>query len=81
MSRSARASHIGCILLVLSSVLAAQNRNGKENTLPVDEPRAESIDLDRYQQNRDEGFRHPHIMEYASALSDGIGPASPAHST
>ena len=27
-----------------------------------------------YQQIRDEGFRHPHIMEYASALFDGIGP-------
>jgi carboxypeptidase Q len=74
MSCSARRSLIGCVLLLISSVLAAQNRNAKENAAPGDGPRAESIDLNMYQQIRDEGFRHPHIMEYASGLFDGIGP-------
>ncbi|HKI26304.1 MAG TPA: M28 family peptidase [Candidatus Sulfotelmatobacter sp.] len=35
---------------------------------------AEAIDLNMYQQIRDEGFHHSHIMEYASGLFDGIGP-------
>jgi hypothetical protein len=74
MSRSARLSTIGCVLFVLSSVLPAQNRNAKENAPTVDEPRTEAFDLNMYQQIRGEGFQHPHIMEYASALFDGIGP-------
>jgi hypothetical protein len=35
---------------------------------------AEALDLNMYQQIRDEGFHHSHVMEYASALFDGIGP-------
>ena len=34
----------------------------------------EAIDLNMYQQIRDEGFHRSHIMEYASGLFDGIGP-------
>ena len=34
----------------------------------------EPVDLSMYQQIRDEGFHHSHIMEYASGLFDGIGP-------
>src|SRR5579862_8358673 len=38
------------------------------------EKAAEALDLNMYQQIRDEGFHHSHIMEYASGLFDGIGP-------
>jgi carboxypeptidase Q len=78
MPRSARLSVVACVLLFVSSLSGAQNKNKDKSTnanpLPADHPAAESIDLNMYQQIRDEGFRHPHIMEYASALFDGIGP-------
>jgi hypothetical protein len=38
------------------------------------QPDRETLDLDMYQRIRDEGLYHSHIMEYASALTDGIGP-------
>jgi len=38
------------------------------------QPQDEVIDYNAYQQIREEGLRHSHIMEYASALMDGIGP-------
>src|SRR5579862_253586 len=46
---------------------------------PVDpyaevQPATESLDLAMYQQIRDEGLNHSHVMEFASALMDGIGP-------
>ena len=76
MARSARLSVVVCVLLFVSSLWGVQNKNknANENSLPADQPASESIDLNMYQQIRDEGFHHPHIMEYASALFDGIGP-------
>jgi carboxypeptidase Q len=38
------------------------------------QPAAENLDLNMYQQIRDEGLNHSHVMEFASALMDGIGP-------
>jgi carboxypeptidase Q len=38
------------------------------------QPATESLDLNMYQRIRDEGLNHSHIMEFASALMDGIGP-------
>ena len=38
------------------------------------QPAKETIDYTMYQRIRDEGLRHSHVMEYASALMDGIGP-------
>ena len=38
------------------------------------QPATESLDLTLYQRIRDEGLSHSHIMEYASALMDEIGP-------
>ena len=35
---------------------------------------AEPLDLDMYSRIRDEGFNHSHVMDYASALFDDIGP-------
>ncbi len=38
------------------------------------QPATEALDLGMYSRVRDEGLNHSHIMEYASALFDGIGP-------
>jgi hypothetical protein len=38
------------------------------------QPATESLDLDMYQRIRDEGLNHSHVMEFATALMDGIGP-------
>jgi carboxypeptidase Q len=38
------------------------------------QPEHETLDLAMYQRIREEGLYHSHIMEYASALTDGIGP-------
>jgi carboxypeptidase Q len=38
------------------------------------QPANESIDIGMYQRIRDEGLNHSHVMEFASALMDGIGP-------
>src|SRR5271155_2313448 len=38
------------------------------------QPATENLDLTMYQRIREEGLMHSHIMEYASALSDDIGP-------
>jgi len=38
------------------------------------QPAAESLDLNMYQRIREEGLNHSHVMEFASAMMDGIGP-------
>ena len=38
------------------------------------QPQRENLDLNMYQLIRQEGLAHSHVMEYASALADGIGP-------
>ena len=38
------------------------------------QPAVEKIDLDAYQRIRDEGLNHSHVMDFAYALMDGIGP-------
>jgi len=38
------------------------------------QPATEKLDLDMYQRIRDEGLNRSHVMEFASALMDGIGP-------
>ena len=38
------------------------------------QPATETLDLAMYQRIRDEGLNHSHVMEFASALMDGIGP-------
>ena len=38
------------------------------------QPAKEEIDYTMYQRIRDEGITHSHVMDYASALADGIGP-------
>jgi len=38
------------------------------------QPATESLDLGMYQRIRDEGLNRSHVMEFATALMDGIGP-------
>ncbi len=38
------------------------------------QPAVEKLDLTMYQRVREEEFQHSHIMQYASALTDDIGP-------
>ena len=38
------------------------------------QPAKENVDLTMYARIRDEGFRHSHVMEFADALTNGIGP-------
>jgi len=38
------------------------------------QPATEILDLTAYQRIRDEGFNHSHVMDFAYALMDGIGP-------
>ena len=74
-------------VLVLSGLpLAAQNARPKPThidrsaqpatvaTSQAEQPATEKIDLGMYQRIMDEGFNHSHIMDYASALADDIGP-------
>jgi len=49
----------------------------KETARPsyeMPQPEKESLDLNMYQRIRSEALNHSHVMEYASALMDGIGP-------
>jgi len=38
------------------------------------QPATETLDMAMYQRIRDEGLNHSHVMEFATALMDGIGP-------
>ncbi len=67
-------------LLAVAAVLyAAEKPKTAPPPAPVDpytevQPAIESLDMSMYQQIRDEGLNHSHVMEFASALMDGIGP-------
>ena len=38
------------------------------------QPVVENLDLTMYSKIRDEGFKHSHVMQFAGALTEGIGP-------
>jgi len=72
-----------CLLAGLSlSAFAGQKKvkkapEPKEPSKPsyeLPQPATETLDYSAYGQIRHEAFAHSHIMEYASALMDGIGP-------
>ncbi len=76
------------LLLAATLPLYAADRKHKPESAPAAEaapnpdqgpwddsqPPVEKLDLTMYQRIREEGFQHSHIMEYASALTDDIGP-------
>src|SRR5208337_1132235 len=72
-----------CALLIsfaLSLSAAAADRSktkssaANQPSYELPQPQRETLDLNMYQLIRQEGLSHSHVMEYASALDDGIGP-------
>jgi carboxypeptidase Q len=67
-----------CFALPLSAADKAKtSTNTSDANKPsyeLPQPAKESIDYGMYNQIRIEGLIHSHVMEYASALTDGIGP-------
>ncbi len=75
------------LLLAATIVFAAENNaagNNKDKKVSssdsakpsyeLPQPARETIDYTAYGRIREEGLRHSHVMDYASALMDGIGP-------
>jgi hypothetical protein len=67
-----------CFILPLSAADKNKtNTNSSDANKPsyeLSQPAKENLDYNMYQQIRIEGLTHSHVMEYASALMDGIGP-------
>jgi hypothetical protein len=66
-------------ILAAAMPLFAADKPKPLPSIPVDpyaevQPATESLDMTMYQRIRDEGLNHSHVMEFASALMDGIGP-------
>ena len=66
-----------CLALPLSLSAADKNKPAADSDKPsyeLPQPAKENLDYTMYQRIREEGLAHSHVMEYASALMDGIGP-------
>jgi carboxypeptidase Q len=66
-------------LLCAAAVLYAADKQKPQTPAAVDpyaevQPPTETLDLAMYQRIRDEGLNRSHVMEFATALMDGIGP-------
>ncbi|MGA3055051.1 MAG: M20/M25/M40 family metallo-hydrolase [Candidatus Korobacteraceae bacterium] len=63
--------------LTLSVAAANKSKTAADANQPSydqPQPQRETLDYGMYQRIRDEGLGHSHVMEYASALDDDIGP-------
>ena len=71
-------ARISTISFFLALLLSAAGRSSFSEALRASYqepyPPAENIDYEMYQRIRAEGLGHSRVMEYASALMDGIGP-------
>ena len=82
MQRKSRWSLVVLLSLALPfpSLAADKNKEKSASTAASTpsyeqpQPAREDLDYAMYDRIRDEGLHHSHIMEYASALMDGIGP-------
>ena len=79
MHISVRRLSPAAFLAVAVALHAADKPKQAAAPAPVDpynevQPATESLDMTMYQRIRDEGLNHSHVMEFASALMDGIGP-------
>ncbi|HTD95593.1 MAG TPA: M20/M25/M40 family metallo-hydrolase [Edaphobacter sp.] len=71
-----------CTAAIASFAVPSHAADKKKETAAVVEtpsyygpqPATENIDLTMYSRIREEGFKHSHVMEFAGALNDGIGP-------
>ena len=66
-------------LLCAAPATAATDKSKVQTPAAVDpyaeiQPTTETLDLNMYQRIRDEGLNRSHVMEFATALMDGIGP-------
>jgi len=66
-------------LLCIALALHAADKPKTQPPTVVDpyaevQPATESLDMNMYQRIRDEGLNRSHVMEFATALMDGIGP-------
>jgi carboxypeptidase Q len=83
-SMTSQKLRVACLLLIAGlslSVYAAQKEKkepaAKEPAKPsyeLPQPEKEALDYAMYERIRAEALGHSHIMQYASALMDGIGP-------
>ena len=68
------------LLLICSVAIAAADKStaktaaAEQPSYELPQAARETLDLNMYQQIRLEGLSHSHVMEYASALDDDIGP-------
>ena len=80
--RPRQSLYLACAILVCFSFsLSAAEKKSKETkadegkpSYEQPQPATENLDYTMYQRIRDEGLAHSHVMEFASALADGIGP-------
>ena len=66
-----------CFAFSLSAADKKKDAKADDSAKPsyeMPQPAVENLDLTMYQRIREEGLEHSHIMEYASGLTDGIGP-------
>ncbi len=67
-----------CVVLPLSISATEKKKpaasDADQPSYEQPQPAKETIDFTMYQRIRDEGLTHSHVMEFASALTDGIGP-------
>jgi carboxypeptidase Q len=66
-----------CVVFSLSAAdKKAKDTKGEESRPSYEQPQpaTENLDYTMYQRIRDEGLAHSHVMDYASGLTDGIGP-------
>ena len=71
-----------CLVAALAAGAAEKPKGDKTKAAPPAEvdpysevqPATETLDLTAYQKIRDEGLNHSHVMDFATALMDGIGP-------
>jgi Peptidase family M28 len=77
MSKTLQCSCCAIVIAGAVSLCAAdKSKAAPAATDPYSEvqPATECLDLNMYQRIRDEGLNRSHVMEFASALMDGIGP-------
>jgi hypothetical protein len=79
--RSHKTFFATALLLFVPFCLTAADKKSKDTkaddakpSYEMPQPATENLDLTMYQRIREEGLSHSHIMEYASGLTDGIGP-------
>ena len=56
------------------SAKTADDQTPGWNDSQMQQPATESLNLNTYNAIREEGLEHSHVMDYAGALADGIGP-------